>query len=179
VWKKIDFKPGLPADLAPQMGSNVKYLAAVKGPFWEEKGLAPDALTDGEISMTWNATDGQDMSKGAVMVAFSGGAASERCRARKGKEADAAYTRQLESIYPGFTENRTGGRFMDWPSDTWSGASYSFPAPGEVMRNGPRLRAGLGNLHFAGEHCSYAFIGYMEGALESGLAAAKRVIESV
>ena len=176
VWKKIEMKPGLPAGLMPQMGSNVKYLAALKGPFWEEKGLAPDALSDGEISMTWNATDQQDMSKGAVMVGFSGGPASEKCRTRKGKEADEAYTKNFEAIYPGFAAARTGGRFMDWPGDTWSGASYSFPAPGEVTTAGPMLRKGLPGLHFAGEHCSYAFIGYMEGALQSGIAAAKRIL---
>ena len=37
------------------------------------------------------------------------------------------------------------------------------------------LREGIGRLHFAGEHTSYAFMGYMEGALNSGAAAAKRI----
>jgi monoamine oxidase len=30
-------------------------------------------------------------------------------------------------------------------------------------------------LHFAGEHVCPAFVGYMEGALESGIAVAKRL----
>ena len=46
---------------------------------------------------------------------------------------------------------------------------------GEVTTVGPRLREGLGRLHFAGEHCSYAFMGYMEGALNSGASLAKRL----
>jgi hypothetical protein len=33
----------------------------------------------------------------------------------------------------------------------------------------------LGRLHFAGEHASYKFVGYMEGALNSGAAVAKRL----
>ena len=34
-----------------------------------------------------------------------------------------------------------------------------------------------GRLHFAGEHCCYKFVGYMEGALQSGIAAARNVRE--
>src|SRR5204862_12932 len=80
VWKKIQFRPALPADLQPQMGTNVKFLAAVKGPFWKDKGLAPDSLSDGDICMTWDATDGQEgEDKGACLTAFSGGPAAEAC----------------------------------------------------------------------------------------------------
>jgi monoamine oxidase len=37
------------------------------------------------------------------------------------------------------------------------------------------LRDGAGRLHFAGEHTCYAFVGYMEGALDSGAAVARRL----
>jgi monoamine oxidase len=46
---------------------------------------------------------------------------------------------------------------------------------GEVTTCGPWLNAGVGRLHFAGEHTCYAFVGYMEGALNSGLRAARRL----
>ena len=65
---------------------------------------------------------------------------------------------------------------MDWPSDPWVKASYSFPAPGQVTAQGPTFGRGLGRLHFAGEYCAYAFMGYMEGALQSGAAAARRIV---
>lgn len=176
VWKKIEIAPALPPALTPQMGSNIKYLAGVSGRFWVEKGLAPDALTDGDISMTWEGTDNQELKEGAVLVAFSGGPASDQCREHKGKAADDFFTAGLESIYPGYRAALRKGRFMDWPSDTWTQAGYSFPAPGEVTTVGPMLARGMGRLHFAGEHCCYAFVGYMEGALQSGIAAAKRVM---
>ena len=57
----------------------------------------------------------------------------------------------------------------------WVGASYSFPAPGEVTTMGPMLRKGAARLHFAGEHGCYKFVGYMEGALCSGVELAKRL----
>ena len=42
---------------------------------------------------------------------------------------------------------------------------------GDVAR--PILRAPFDKLHFAGEHTNYAFVGYMEGALGSGVALAR------
>jgi monoamine oxidase len=83
----------------------------------------------------------------------------------------------LEPVYRAIRPNFVKYRFMDWPSDPWSKASYSFPAPGQVTAQGPTLRQGIGRLHFAGEYTSYAFMGYMEGALNSGAAAAKRIAE--
>src|SRR5687767_4944118 len=47
VWNKIKITPALPSELKPQMGVNVKYLAQVKGRFWEKEGLGPNAFTDG------------------------------------------------------------------------------------------------------------------------------------
>ena len=58
----------------------------------------------------------------------------------------------------------------------WTKASYSFAAPGEVTTMGPILHKGIEDrLHFAGEHACYKFAGYMEGALTSGLAVARRL----
>ena len=65
---------------------------------------------------------------------------------------------------------------MNWPNEIWTGAGYSFPAPGQVTSVGPIMHVGLGHLHFAGEHACYKFVGYMEGALNSGVAVAKRIV---
>ena len=66
---------------------------------------------------------------------------------------------------------------MDWPSDPWVKASYSFPAPGEVTTLGPLLQqAAGGRIHLAGEHTCYAFVGYMEGALQSGARLARKLM---
>ena len=174
VWNKIRITPQLPLELQPQMGINVKYLAAVKNQFWKEDGLSPDAATDGMVSMTWEGTDNQ-RGPGALLIAFSGGPAAETCRSRWTTDRDKAYTDELAAIYPKFPERFISSRFMNWPSDEWTGAGYSFPAPGQVTTMGPVLRRGVGRLHFAGEHASYQFVGYMEGALHSGAALAKRL----
>ena len=64
---------------------------------------------------------------------------------------------------------------MKWPEEPWALTGYSFPAPGQVTTVGPLLAQPHldGSLHIAGEHACYKFVGYMEGALQSGLRAAK------
>lgn len=175
VWHKIQFNPDLSATLKPQMGTAVKYLAALKTRFWKAKGLGPDMLTDGRVSMTWDGTDNQPGDENVVMVGFSGGPPAEQCLAIPKEKLDAEYKSDLEKVYPGFTENFVQSRFMDWPRDPWAMTGYSFPAPGEVTTMGPLLHKGMGRLHFAGEHVCYKFAGYMEGALNSGASLARRL----
>ena len=174
VWNKIAIDPILPPVLAPQMGTNVKFLMSLKSAVWRRSSLAPELLSDGPISMTWHSTDGQK-GPGEAMVAFSGGPAADICREWTATERNRNYLTHLNRIYPGISASLVRARFMDWPSDPWAKASYSFPAPGQVTMQGPTLREGLGRLHFAGEYSSYAFMGYMEGALNSGAAAARRI----
>lgn len=179
TWGKIQFQPALPAALRPQMGTAVKYKVAHKKRYWAANKLGQYSLTDGDISQTWELTDGQpDEPAGttpAGMVAFSGGAAAERCRAGTPAARDARYAAEFEKLYPGFAANKTGVRFMDWPGNPWTLGGYSFPAPGQLTAIGQILYDGIGRLHFAGEHTSSAFVGYMEGGLNSGASLAKRL----
>ncbi len=175
VWSTIKFSPALPKVLDPQMGMNVKFLSVVKSRFWREAKLSPDAYTDGDIGMTWEATDGQGDDGQAVMAALSGGTAAEAIHRRAVPERQPAYLKELEALYPRFGAQFVKGQAMDWIGDPWTRAGYSFPASGQVTTIGPALRAGLGRLQFAGEHTCYQFVGYMEGALHSGVALAKRL----
>jgi monoamine oxidase len=176
TWFRIGIEPALPAALTPQMGTNVKYLISLRNAFWRRSKLAPDSLGDGPISSTWEQTDGQ---KGTpvALCAFSGGVSAEITREWSPTERRANYLKELGKWYPGIGAAFVNDRFMNWPSDVWTRAGYSFPAPGQVTTVGPLLRKGLEHVHFAGEHASYAFVGYMEGALTSGASLAKRLAQ--
>lgn len=175
AWKRIAFSPPLPEQLVPQMGSNVKFLTYLKGPFWNDAKLSPWGLSDGIAAMTWDATEGQTGGEAAGMSVFAGGPAADAGRQLNPVERTERYLSEMAKLYPDVGKNFIKARFMDWPSEPWTGAGYSFPAPGQITTIGPILRQGLGNLHFAGEHTCYAFVGYMEGALSSGIGLAKRL----
>ncbi len=175
AWKHLKL-PGLAvASDRVQMGTNIKYLAAVKSRFWEPQ--AADALTNGDVTWFWEATNnqGEGPDHAACLTAFSGGPAAECARARQGEPRRQAYHVEYERVYPGFATQFVQARFMDWPSDPWTGAGYSFPAPGQLTAVGRQLHQGFASLHIAGEHTCPKFIGYMEGALQSGVRIARKI----
>jgi len=182
VWERLGLSPAAPASLRPQMGTAVKYLSPVKSRFWEPAGISQYSLGDGEIGWTWDGTDNQRgepiEEDPACLTAFSGGAGAAVLSSMEDAAArHALYKEKLGAIFPGYADHLAGEpRFMNWPKDRWTGCGYSFPAPGEVTTLGPLWQRPHANrVHFAGEHCCYKFVGYMEGALSSGVALAKRL----
>lgn len=178
TWSKISFSPGIPDFLKPQMGTALKYLTAVKERFWLNDELSQYSMTDGPISQTWELTDAQpDEPKTAGLIAFSGGPAAQACLNFKKEEREARYAAEFQKVYSGFSDNYISSRMMDWPNDPWTLGGYSFPAPGQIMQLGPILHDGLKRLHFCGEHTCYKFVGFMEGALNSGVSLANRLAQ--
>jgi monoamine oxidase len=174
TWNRIAFDPVLPSHIQPQVGSNIKFLMRVKHEFWRRARLSPDLLANGPVQMTWHQTDNQK-GAGACLNAFSGGPAAEQVRSWSSEERTRRYLETLSPVYKALPGSLVQTRFMDWPGDAWAKGAYSFPAPGQIMRIGGTLWDGIGRLRFAGEHCAHAFVGYMEGALHSGVAVARRV----
>ncbi len=184
VWNTIQFTPKLDPALRPQMGSNVKLITALDKPVWEDAKLYPELVSDGLVNLTWIAADGKGGPDDLIgYTHFSGGTYSEKLRAitppnERTKQAIAS----IAPAYPNLADHVKKDRFMDWPSHPRVKASYSFPAPGQVTAFGPALvdgiNDGLASLRFAGEHTSYGFIGYMEGALSSGVRVAKDLINA-
>lgn len=177
IWKHIRFDPELPAAWQTQMGTAVKFLAVLDRPFWTDEQLAPTGFSNGDISYTWESTDGQAgaASNSVVLTAFSGGPAAEHCRRRTPAARQQAYLSEFERLFPGFSRHFRCGAFFDWPGEPWTLAGYSFPAPGQITQLGSLYRNGYGRLHFAGEHTCYKFVGYMEGGLNSGASLAQRI----
>lgn len=168
--KSVKFLPSLPSVYCSgQFANNFKYLLNVRQGSWKPE--APNFSSDGPLDLTWNGTDGQ-LGRRAGLVFFSGSNDAMTIRHWSKKR----YLKELAVVYPGLSKNCGRGLPMDWPGNEWTKGSYSFPKPGEVIRVGPVLRSGyLGRVHFAGEHTCYAFTGYMEAALQSGIRVAKQI----
>ena len=162
---------------APLMGANVKYLMRLRHRFWQDFASSPTLSEDGPVDMTWETTEAMEhAASDFVWVAFSGANDAKKCAGWSASRRRREYVKSLRATYPGVDHNITRDEFMDWPATDWTKASYYFPRLREVTKWGPFWKAGYGGwLHFAGEHTSYAFMGYMEGALSSGYRLARRL----
>jgi monoamine oxidase len=60
--------------------------------------------------------------------------------------------------------------------DPNSNCSYSYWKVGQYVGFSGWERLRQGNIHFAGEHCSQDFQGYMEGGASTGVAAAIEIL---
>jgi len=179
VWKTIDVTgfPELAAKLAspPVMGSNVKYLMRFDSRFWQSFASSPTLSEDGPVDLTWETTE-EDKTGDFVMVAFSGARDSEQCVGWDAAQRDQKYIEAMREPYPGIEQKMLDTKFMNWPQEPWTLASYYFPRFGEVTTWGPFWKTGYKAwFHFAGEHTCYAFMGYMEGALASGYRLARKL----
>ena len=57
--------------------------------------------------------------------------------------------------------------------------SYSCWMPGQYTKFGGSEGLRQGNCHFAGEHCSQGFQGFMEGGATEGARAAQEIIDDL
>jgi monoamine oxidase len=176
TWSRIEFDPPLPLELAPQMGTHVKLLLALDARPWRDSGFNAELLGNGLVQQSWEPLPQAADDLVHALTLQSGGPSAERWRRISEVERRYELARQeLELAWPGTSAHVKQQRWLDWSRDPWALASCAFPAPGQLMRIGALLRAGYAGIKFAGEHCSSAFPGSMEGALQTGLRAAREL----
>ena len=84
---------------------------------------------------------------------------------------------QTEKIFPGIRENFERGAAKCWDEDPWARGAFAYFRPGQMQSLLPHIARPEGRVHFAGEHTS-PWPGWMQGALESGLRAAREINET-
>ena len=175
----VAFGPALPAETQRAIrgigaGANGKIILRFAERVW------PDDLTfllSGEDTQLWWRPGRCRDDEAPVITAYFGGSAVERFRAL-GEDAPLAALRQLERILGRRLEPQLReARFVDWPADPFAKMSYSYLPPGASG-----LRAALtdpvdGVLHFAGEHTNPVRPATVHGAFESGVRAARAVLD--
>ena len=87
---------------------------------------------------------------------------------------------QLESVFPGISAHYTDRAALSYPTgDPFLLGSYACWRVGQYTRFGGYEGVRQGSVHFAGEHCSVEFQGYMEGAAREGARAAGEIVQDV
>ena len=175
VWNRIAIDPALPAGLVPQMGTQRQVPDGAQRSVLAARRARPGdpdrraGVGDLARAPTGSAAPARRWSPSRAAPPPTPAASGRRPRAPRTTSPNCRRSTRA-SVRASCARASWTGRPIPWVK-----ASYSFPAPGQVTAQGPTFRQGLGRLHFAGEHTSYAFMGYMEGALNSGAAVARRI----
>jgi len=78
---------------------------------------------------------------------------------------------------PGATANWNGNAVIDyWQGYPWSKGSYSYWKVGQYTAFVGMERVEQNGCHFAGEHTSIDFQGYLQGGVETGARAAAEIV---
>ncbi len=176
---RIHYTPALPSrrDRLSQrmpMGSALKVVAAYERPFWRERGLSGEAISDrGPLRLVMDDSS-HDGSQHALVGFFLGDTAA-RFTGRPTERREAA----LESFARFFgDEARAPIAYVDqdWVAEPYSRGCYvgNF-GPGAWTTLGEALRTPCGRIHWAGTETAREWMGYFEGALEAGERAALEV----
>lgn len=82
----------------------------------------------------------------------------------------------VEGVFPGTSDAYTGRAIQSfWTADPWHHGAYSYWGIGHYTSYVGAEALQEGRIHFAGEHTSVEFQGYINGALETGERAATEV----
>jgi len=157
-------------------GTNAKVLVGFRNRPWIQKGYTGSTYTDEMFQLAWDNSFLQAGTEGGITL-YSGGRLGLEAGNGTAEEAAARLMPGFERTYPGAAARRNGktSRFH-WPTFPWTKASYACYKPGQWTTIAGAEGEPVGNLFFAGEHCSYDFQGYMNGAAQSGLDTAKAVM---
>jgi monoamine oxidase len=161
------------------MGTNSKLHVQFSRRFWNQLGNQGDTYADTGYQNTWEVTRAQPGTAG-ILVDYTGGTIGASFGSGTPAEQAARFLAQLEPVLPGATSYWNGKATTDfWTAYPWTKGSYSYWKVGQYTQFAGAERQPEGNCHFAGEHTSIDFQGYLNGGVESGERAAAEILAAL
>jgi monoamine oxidase len=159
--------------------ASTKILFQVSERIWEaEDGITGGAtVTDLPIRRMNYPTPDPTTPRGVLLASYTWdqdaarwGAMDEETRLEEALE-------DVSRIHPRIREVYEVGASHAWYDDRYANGAFAMFEPGQLSQLQPDILKPEGRIHFAGEHCSL-YHAWIQGALESGLRAAKAIHEA-
>jgi len=161
------------------MGTNSKLHVQFRSRIWNSLGNQGETYADTGYQNTWEVTRSQP-GKAGILVDYTGGEIGAGFGTGSPTERAIQFLRQIEPVLPGITSSWNGRATVDfWTAYPWTRGSYSYWKVGQYTKFAGAERQQEGGCHFAGEHTSIDFQGYLNGAVESGERAAGEILAAL
>jgi monoamine oxidase len=175
IVRDLEFTPALPSPLrqalkALTQGPATKAHLLFDRAWWRKPGHPQAYGSNLDTGAVWEANG----SKPAVLTLLAGGRASQAFRALLEDGGPQRLVRRLSWLGAGDAEARDF-RSTTWELDTFARGGYAVFGPGFRPEWRAELSRAFGRIAFAGDHTSRKWQGYMNGAVESGLRAAREI----
>lgn len=165
------------------MGTNAKLLMQFSHRLSRDRHWNGELTTDRPFLDTWDSSLTQP-GETALLTVYSGGSVGAGYPGRRAHgPAPARVVREtlaiLDRAVPGIGRDFAGRAWLDdWTADRWARGSYAAFLPGQTTRYSGVIARAEGGFHFAGEHTSVPYQGFLEGAVESGERCAREILRA-
>ena len=158
------------------MGTNSKLHVQFSHRHWITLGSNGETYSDRGYQNTWEVSRSQSGRSG-ILVNYTGGKIGASFGSGTPDSRAKQFLDQIEPVLPGLKATYNGKATLDfWTGYPWTKGSYSYWKVGQYQRFAGIERTRQGTCHFAGEHTSIDFQGYLNGAVETGQRAAAEIL---
>lgn len=158
------------------MGTNAKVHLQFTSRFWRDQGCNGETYSDRGYQNTWEVSRAQG-GKSGLLVWYTGGNPGVAVGGGTPESQAATFLKQVEPVLPGATKAWNGKVTRDWwTGNEWTKGSYSYWKAGQYTKFVGAESEASGTCHFAGEHTSQDFQGYLQGGVETGERAAAEIL---
>jgi monoamine oxidase len=158
------------------MGTNSKLHVQFRSRPWRGQGFNGETFSDRGYQNTWEVTRAQPGASG-ILVNYTGGDVGASFGSGTPAARAQQFLAQAEPVLPGITKAWNGRAAVEyWPGNEWTRGSYSYWKVGQYTAFAGVERERRGTCHFAGEHTSVDFQGYLNGAVETGQRAVAEIL---
>jgi monoamine oxidase len=158
------------------MGTNSKLHLQFSSRLWRDQGLNGETYSDRGYQNSWEVTRAQP-GKSGILVNYTGGDVGASFGSGTLTTQAQQFLAQIDPVIPGLKKAWNGKATLDyWTGYEWTRGSYSYWKVGQYTRFSGAESERSGNCHFAGEHTSQDFQGYLNGGVESGERAAAEIL---